>query len=93
MSVKDLPSNLLMDLSAEEQQDVSGGFGFVGGLGYRPWGYSPGRGFGGYRGWVFGAGEDGVQLGDALAPRALGQAGVNPGLGAGLDGGLAFLAG
>ena len=32
MSVKDLPSNLLMDLSADEQQDVSGGFGF-GGLG------------------------------------------------------------
>lgn len=57
MSVKDLPSNLLMDLSAEEQQDVSGGFGFVGGLGYRPWGYGAGPGFGGYRGWVFGAGR------------------------------------
>ncbi len=47
MSVKDLPSKL-MDLSAEEQQDVSGGFGFVGGLGYRPWGYGSVRGFGGF---------------------------------------------
>ncbi|MDB9344388.1 hypothetical protein [Nodularia spumigena] len=39
MSVQELQSDLLMDLSTEEQQDVSGGFGF-GGYG----------GFG--RGWV-----------------------------------------
>lgn len=56
MSVKDLPSKL-MDLSAEEQQDVSGGFGFVGGLGYRGWGFGPVRGFGGFGGWGFGSGR------------------------------------
>ncbi|MDB9340449.1 hypothetical protein PN474_14625 [Nodularia spumigena CS-589/07] len=43
MSVQELQSDLLMDLSTEEQQDVSGGFGFGGYGGY-------GRGVG--RGWV-----------------------------------------
>ncbi|MDB9326306.1 hypothetical protein PN435_08960 [Nodularia spumigena CS-590/02] len=53
MSVQELQSDLLMDLSTEEQQDVSGGFGFGG---YGGYGRGVGRGFGGYggfgRGWV-----------------------------------------
>jgi hypothetical protein len=47
MSVQELQSDLLMDLSTEEQQDVSGGFGFGG---YGGYGRGVGRGFGGYGG-------------------------------------------
>lgn len=53
MSVKDLQSDLLMDLSTEEQQLLSGGFGF-GGYG-RGWG-RPGFGFGGWGRGGFGRG-------------------------------------
>ncbi|MDB9373106.1 hypothetical protein [Nodularia sphaerocarpa] len=48
MSVKDLQSDLLMDLSTEEQQHLSGGYGFGFG-GFRP-GFG-GRGWGGHRGF------------------------------------------
>ncbi|MDH6081151.1 hypothetical protein [Umezakia ovalisporum] len=46
MSVQDIPSDLLIDLSTEEGQLVSGGMGYYGGLGYGGLGYG-GLGYGG----------------------------------------------
>ncbi|WP_414527974.1 hypothetical protein [Nodularia chucula] len=57
MSVKDLQSNLLMDLSTQEQQNVSGGYGFGRG-GFGGWGPGFGRG-----GWGHGFGRGGYRRG------------------------------
>ncbi|WP_414552678.1 hypothetical protein [Anabaena sp. CCY 0017] len=50
MSVQDLQSDLLVDLSTEQQQDVSGGFGW-GGLGYPGFRYGGRGGRGLVGGW------------------------------------------